>query len=59
MNLYAKSEDIHKKIVMAIIIAIWIIGIIVAVVRKMREWNRVKGYLIKGTSEGDGVAEEF
>lgn len=57
MNLYAKSEDIHKKIVMAIIIAIWIIGIIVAVVRKMREWNRVKGYLIKGTSEGDGVAE--
>ena len=57
MNLCAKSEDIHKKIVMAIIIAIWIIGIIVAVVRKMREWNRVKGYLIKGTSEGDGVAE--
>lgn len=53
MNLYAKSEDIHKKIVMAIIIAIWIIGIIVAVVRKMREWNRVKGY----PSEGDGVAE--
>lgn len=59
MNLYAKSEDIHKKIVMAVIIAIWIIGIIVAVVRKTREWNRVKAYLIKGTSKGDGVAENI
>lgn len=59
MNLYAKSEDIHKKIVMAIIIAIWIIGIIIAVVHKMREWNKVKGYLIKGTSKGDGVAEKI
>ncbi|MFR8389290.1 M56 family metallopeptidase [Anaerobutyricum hallii] len=59
MNLYAKSEDIHKKIVMAVIITIWIIGIIIAVVHKMREWNKVKGYLIKGTSEGDGVAEKI
>lgn len=59
MNLYAKSEDIHKKIVMAVILTIWIIGIIIAVVHKMREWNKVKGYLIKGTSEGDGVAEKI
>lgn len=59
MNLYAKSEDIHKKIVMAVILTIWIIGIIIAVVHKMREWNKVKGYLIKGTSEGDGVAEKL
>ena len=59
MNLYAKSEDIHKKIVMAVILTIWIIGIIIAVVHKMREWNKVKGYLIKGTSKGDGVAEKI
>lgn len=59
MNLYAKLEDIHKKIVMAVILTIWIIGIIIAVVHKMREWNKVKGYLIKGTSEGDGVAEKI
>lgn len=59
MNLHAKSEDIHKKIVMAVILTIWIIGIIIAVVHKMREWNKVKGYLIKGTSEGDGVAEKI
>ena len=59
MNLYAKSEDIHKKIVMAVIPTIWIIGIIIAVVHKMREWNKVKGYLIKGTSKGDGVAEKI
>lgn len=59
MNLYAKPEDIHKKIVMAVILTIWIIGIIIAVVHKMREWNKVKGYLIKGTSEGDGVAEKI
>lgn len=59
MNLYANSEDIHKKIVMAVILTIWIIGIIIAVVHKMREWNKVKGYLIKGTSEGDGVAEKI
>lgn len=59
MNLYAKPEDIHKKIVMAVIITMWIIGIIIAVVHKMREWNKVKGYLIKGTSEGDGVAEKI
>lgn len=59
MNLSAKSEDIHKKIVMAVILTIWIIGIIIAVVHKMREWNKVKGYLIKGTSEGDGVAEKI
>lgn len=59
MNLYAKSEDIHKKIVMAVILTIWIIGIIIAVVHKMREWNKVKGYLIKGTSQGDGVAEKI
>lgn len=59
MNLCAKSEDIHKKIVMAVILTIWIIGIIIAVVHKMREWNKVKGYLIKGTSEGDGVAEKI
>ena len=59
MNLYAKSEDIHKKIVMAVILTIWIIGIIIAVVHKMREWNKGKGYLIKGTSEGDGVAEKI
>lgn len=58
-NLYAKSEDIHKKIVMAVILTIWIIGIIIAVVHKMREWNKVKGYLIKGTSKGDGVAEKI
>ena len=57
--LYAKSEDIHKKIVMAVILTIWIIGIIIAVVHKMREWNKVKGYLIKGTSKGDGVAEKI
>lgn len=59
MNLYAKLEDIHKKIVMAVILTIWIIGIIIAVVHKMREWNKVKGYLIKGTSKGDGVAEKI
>lgn len=59
MNLHAKSEDIHKKIVMAVILTIWIIGIIIAVVHKMREWNKVKGYLIKGTSKGDGVAEKI
>lgn len=59
MNLCAKSEDIHKKIVMAVILTIWIIGIIIAVVHKMREWNKVKGYLIKGTSKGDGVAEKI
>ena len=59
MNLYAKPEDIHKKIVMAVILTIWIIGIIIAVVHKMREWNKVKGYLIKGTSKGDGVAEKI
>lgn len=59
MNLYAKSEHIHKKIVMAVILTIWIIGIIIAVVHKMREWNKVKGYLIKGTSKGDGVAEKI
>lgn len=41
------------------ILTIWIIGIIIAVVHKMREWNKVKGYLIKGTSEGDGVAEKI
>ena len=44
---------------MAVILTIWIIGIIIAVVHKMREWNKVKGYLIKGTSEGDGVAEKI
>ena len=27
MNLYAKSEDIHKKIVMAVILTIWIIAV--------------------------------
>ena len=59
MNLYDKSEDIHKKIVMAVILTILIIGIIIAVVHEMREWNKVKGYLIKGTSEGDGVAEKI
>ena len=59
MNLYAKSEDIHKKIVMAVILTIWIIGIIIAVVHKMREWNKVKGYLMKGASKGDGVAERI
>lgn len=54
-----KYGDIHKKIVMAVILTIWIIGIIIAVVHKMREWNKVKGYLIKGTSKGDGVAEKI
>lgn len=59
MNLYAKSEEVHKRIIMAVIIVVWMIGILVAVMRKMREWNRIKGYLIKGRFPGDGLAEKI
>lgn len=59
MNLYAKSSDTQKKIVMLIIIAIWIGGIIIVTAYKMREWNRIKGYLIRGTFAGDGSAEKI
>ena len=59
MNLYAKSDDTQKQMVIFIIIAIWISGIIIVAAYKMKEWNRIKRCLVKGVFTGDGSAEKI
>lgn len=59
MNMYAKSEDISKEIVMAVVFGIWIIGIIVSSFIHRARLRKAKMSLTNWTFEGDGRAEKI
>lgn len=59
MKVYADLGPSGRRTALYVIVGIWILGSIIAFLRKNREWNKVKGYLIKGASKGDGVAERI
>lgn len=59
MKVYADLGPSGRRTALYVIVGIWMLGSIIAFLRKNREWNKVKGYLIKGASKGDGVAERI
>ena len=59
MKVYADLGPSGRRKALYVIVGIWILGSIIAFLRKNREWNKVKGYLMKGASKGDGVAERI
>lgn len=59
MNMYAKSEDISKEIVMAIVFGTWIIGIIVSFFVHREKLRKAKQSLDNWTFESDGRAERI
>lgn len=59
MKVYADLGPSGRRTALYVIVGIWILGSIIAFLRKNREWNKVKGYLMKGASKGDGVAERI
>lgn len=59
MKVYADLGPSGRRTALYVIVGIWILGSIIAFLRKNREWNKVKGYLMKGASKGDGVAQRI
>ena len=59
MKVYADLGPSGRRTALYVIVGIWILGSIISFLRKNREWNKVKGYLMKGASKGDGVAERI
>ena len=59
MKVYADLGPSGRRTALYVIVGIWILGSIIAFLCKNREWNKVKGYLMKGSSKGDGVAEQI
>ena len=59
MNMYAKSEDISKEIVMAIVFGTWIIGIIVSSFIHRAKLRKAKKSLENWAFESDGRAERI
>lgn len=59
MKVYADLGPSGRRTALYVIVGIWILGSIIAFLCKNREWNKVKGYLMKGASKGDGVAEQI
>lgn len=51
MKVYADLGPSGRRTALYVIVGIWILGSIIAFLRKNREWNKVKGYLIKGASK--------
>lgn len=59
MNMYAKSEDIDKKIVMAIVFGVWLTGIIVSFLFHRAKLKRARESVENWISSSDGRAEQI
>lgn len=59
MNIYAKSDDIDKKIVMVVVFGVWIIGIIISFLIHKIKLNLARGTVKNWISLSDGRAERI